>query len=56
MVVVESRPDHGVTVPVMFRALTTERQLTPLLAVGDDLGEEGLRHLEQWRRRQQERN
>lgn len=52
-VVVADRPDHDVTVPVMFRALTTERQLMPMLAdVGDDLGEEGLRHLEQWRRRQ----
>lgn len=52
-VVVESRPDHDVTVPLMFRALTTQRDLMPRLAdVGPDLGEEGIRHLEQWRRRQ----
>lgn len=30
-VVVEFRPDHGVTVSTMFRALTTERALLPLL-------------------------
>ncbi len=29
--VVEHRPDHGVTVSTMFRALTTERTLLPLL-------------------------
>ncbi len=35
---VVSRPDHGVTVGLMFRALTTERELLPgLLDVGDDL-------------------
>ncbi|QIX27364.1 MOSC domain-containing protein [Nocardioides sp. JQ2195] len=33
-IVVEHRPDHGITVSHMFRALTTERQLAPgLLAV-----------------------
>jgi len=53
-VVVESRPEHEVSVPVMFRALTTQRHLMPLLeTVGPDLGEEGIRHLEHWRRRQQ---
>ncbi len=53
-VVVESRPEHDVSVPVMFRALTTQRHLMPLLeTVGPDLGEEGIRHLEHWRRRQQ---
>jgi MOSC domain-containing protein YiiM len=30
-VVVEDRPDHGVTVAMMFRALTTERSLLPRL-------------------------
>ncbi|MGV1010311.1 MAG: MOSC domain-containing protein [Dermatophilaceae bacterium] len=51
-IAVESRPAHEVTVPLMFRALTTERSLLPRLAdVGDDLSEEGKRHLEQWRRR-----
>jgi len=30
-VVVESRPDHGVTITTMFRALTTDRDLLPLL-------------------------
>jgi len=34
--VVEDRPDHGVTVSTMFRALTTERELLPrLLGVPD---------------------
>lgn len=52
-VVVESRPEHDVTVPLMFRALTTQRDLMPRLAdVGPDLGEEGIRYLEQWQRRQ----
>ena len=32
------RPDHDVTIGLMFRALTTERHLRPLLAAaGDDL-------------------
>ena len=36
-VVVESRPDHEITVPLMFRALTTERHLLPRLAeIGPD--------------------
>lgn len=35
------RPDHGVTVSLMFRAFTTERELMPtLLPAGDDLEEE----------------
>lgn len=52
VLVVESRPEHEVTVPLMFRALTTERDLMPRLAeVGPDLGEEGIRHLQQWQRR-----
>jgi MOSC domain-containing protein YiiM len=33
-VVVESRPDHEITVPLMFRALTTERHLLPRLDGG----------------------
>ena len=45
-IVVESRPDHDITVPLMFRALTTERHLLPrLLHVGPDLSEEGRREL-----------
>lgn len=40
-VVVEHRPDHDVTVSLVFRAITTERELLPgLLAAGDDLGDE----------------
>ncbi len=30
-IVVEDRPDHGVTVATMFRAMTTEPALLPLL-------------------------
>ena len=49
-VVVESRPDHEITVPLMFRALTTERHLLPRLAeVGPDLSEEGRRELAAYR-------
>ena len=45
-VVIESRPDHDIDVPLMFRALTTERHLLPQLAqVGSDLSEEGRREL-----------
>ena len=45
-VVVESRPDHDIDVPLMFRALTTERHLLPrLIEVGPDLSEEGRREL-----------
>jgi MOSC domain-containing protein YiiM len=44
-VVVEHRPTHDITVPLMFRALTTERHLLPRLAVVEDLGEEGRREL-----------
>ncbi len=37
------RPDHDVTVSMVFRALTTERDLLPaLLAAGDDLDPETL--------------
>jgi len=39
-VVIEYRPDHGVTVAVTFRALTTEPELLPLLAAADALPEE----------------
>jgi MOSC domain-containing protein YiiM len=53
-ITVESRPRHTVTVPLMFRALTTERTLLPRLdEVGDDLSEEGRRHVQAWRDRQQ---
>ena len=35
------RPDHDVTISLVYRALTTERELLPgLLAAGDDLDEE----------------
>ncbi|MEU6777489.1 MOSC domain-containing protein [Streptomyces sp. NPDC046759] len=37
------RPDHGVTVAMQFRAVTTERQLLPqLLAAGEALNRESL--------------
>jgi MOSC domain-containing protein YiiM len=36
-VVVEHRPEHGVTVSTLFRALTTERSLLPLLLEVDAL-------------------
>ena len=43
------RPEHGVTIGLMFRALTTEKGLLPrLLAAGDDLPDdlrEVLRHI-----------
>lgn len=38
-IVVEHRPDHGVTVSQMFRALTTERGLAPSLLAVDGLAE-----------------
>lgn len=44
-VAVVERPAHDLTVPEMFRALTTERHLLPRLAVVEDLGEEGAREL-----------
>lgn len=44
-VVVVRRPAHGITVPMMFRALTTERSLMPRLVEIDDLGEPGEREL-----------
>jgi MOSC domain-containing protein YiiM len=44
-IVVESRPAHDLTVPEMFRALTTERERLPRLRVVEDLGEEGRRAL-----------
>lgn len=48
-VVLESRPDHEVTVPTMFRALTTHRDLMPLLEpLGDLLGDEGRRAVAAW--------
>jgi MOSC domain-containing protein YiiM len=35
------RPDHDVTISMVFRATTTERELLPLLlAAGDDLDPE----------------
>ncbi len=36
-VVVEHRPDHGVSVSTMFRALTTDRSLLPRLLAADRL-------------------
>jgi MOSC domain-containing protein YiiM len=40
-ITVISRPEHDVTINLMFRALTTEKALAPrLLAAGDDLLEE----------------
>ncbi|WP_127792684.1 MOSC domain-containing protein [Agromyces sp. LHK192] len=40
-VTVEHRPDHDVTVSLVLRATTTERELLPLLlAAGDDLDDE----------------
>jgi len=39
--VVEHRPGHGVTVTTMFRALTTDRALLPLLLKVDGLDERG---------------
>jgi MOSC domain-containing protein YiiM len=39
---VVSRPDHGVTVELSFRALTTERDLLPRLLVVDALPPEAL--------------
>jgi MOSC domain-containing protein YiiM len=39
-VLVEHRPDHGVTVSTMFRALTTDRELLPRLLDVDGLVEE----------------
>jgi len=45
-ITVESRPDHEITVPLTFRALTTERHLLARLAeVGPDLSEKGRREL-----------
>jgi MOSC domain-containing protein YiiM len=38
--VVESRPDHGVTVATMFRALTTDRSLLPELLKVDEVAPE----------------
>ncbi|MFZ1286713.1 MAG: MOSC domain-containing protein [Candidatus Phosphoribacter sp.] len=48
-ITIESRPAHDITVPLMFRALTTERALMPRLAEIDDLGLEGERELARWR-------
>ena len=40
-ITVESRPDHDVTISLVFRALTTQRELLPaLLAAGEHLGAE----------------
>jgi MOSC domain-containing protein YiiM len=40
-ITVVRRPDHDVTVSLVYRALMTERELLPrLLAAGDDLGNE----------------
>ena len=37
-IAVVRRPDHDVTIGLMFRALTIEKELLPrLLAAGDDL-------------------
>jgi MOSC domain-containing protein YiiM len=46
------RPDHDVTIGLMFRALTTEKTLLPrLLAAGDDLPEETRELVRRWQRR-----
>jgi MOSC domain-containing protein YiiM len=46
------RPDHDVTVSLMFRAFTTERDLLPaLLPAGDDLEQETRREIAAARRR-----
>ena len=36
-IVIEHRPDHDVTIGMVFRALTTERDLLPLLLAAHDL-------------------
>lgn len=51
-IVVESRPDHGITVPEMFRIVTTEKDRIGELAVIDDLCDQARRDLDRWRRRQ----
>ena len=38
--VVEHRPDHTVTVGMVFRALTTQAELLPRLLDADDLPED----------------
>ena len=42
------RPGHGVTVAVLFRAMTTEPELLPQLLVVDDLVPRARRRAEQW--------
>ena len=50
---VEARPDHGVTVSRVFRALTTQRELLPsLLAAEPDLSTEARAAVADWQRRQ----
>jgi MOSC domain-containing protein YiiM len=39
-IVVEHRPDHEVTIGLIFRALTTEPELLPRLLEADDLPED----------------
>jgi MOSC domain-containing protein YiiM len=51
-IVVVRRPTHGIDVPLMFRALTTERHLMPRLAEIADLGEPGERELAAYLARQ----
>jgi MOSC domain-containing protein YiiM len=49
------RPDHDVTIGLMFRALTTEKTLLPrLLAAGDDLPEETREHVRRWQRKHED--
>lgn len=48
-IVVVRRPAHGIDVPTMFRALTTERHLIPRLAEIENLGLEGERALAEYR-------
>lgn len=45
---VERRPSHGIVVPLMFRALTTERSLMPRLAEIENLGAVGERELAEY--------
>jgi MOSC domain-containing protein YiiM len=47
-IVVESRPTHGITVSMMFRALTTERTLLPDLLPAEALPEDVRRRAEHY--------
>lgn len=51
-VTVVRRPDHDVTIGLVFRALTTDKELLPrLLAAGDDLPEEIRWRVLRWQQR-----